>query len=373
VDKESLGLGNDSVLNDPELSHCTHGKRWDLCEMADCREIWELLQQQREERSRDEWDWSHPDLVEKKRGKKSQYEIALEQKQSDRVIGSDDTGVKAANGDDLPDPIPARDLRKIFPDAITLRAAVQFRAITLRQAQVLKGYFDSDQGLPDQKRWAAIGEKIGWSGKTVEREFLALVEKFLKAKGTTDEPRASIEVVHVRGERRPRYYRRHSQQFGEWKREWKELITDREVIRQLRKDGNLMDQSEQTPIPSSPVNRLFGALIRQLANDLPKDESVRPQEISASDWEFNLRRAQRLLAGKKHLTGPWTASEVAKKLARGGRLCRGCRTYLIRGFRINGRKITRAREYCDDACKMRAERRKKKMAVRKSQNAMNQK
>jgi hypothetical protein len=43
-------------------------------------------------------------------------------------------------------------------------------------------------------------------------------------------------------------------------------------------------------------------------------------------------------------------------------LCRGCRTYLIRGFGINGRRITRAREFCDDACKMRAERRKSRMA-----------
>lgn len=266
----------------------------------------------------------------------------------------------------MPDPIPAHDqktLREIFPDAITLRGAVQFRAITLRQAQVLKGYFESDDGLPPGKRWNTIGEKIGWSGKTIGREFVALVEKFLKAKEAADEAGADIEVVHVRGQRQPRYYRWHSLQLGQWKREWKELITDRNLIRQLRKNGNPVDQSDRTPIPSSPVNRLFGALIRQLASDLPKDEPAYPQDVSASDWEFNLRRAQRVLAGKKHLSGPWTAAEVAKKLVRGGRLCRGCRTYLIRGFRINGRKITRAREFCDDACKMRAERRKKRMAA----------
>ena len=121
-----------------------------------------------------------------------------------------------------------------------------------------------------------------------------------------------------------------------------------------------MDRFDRTPIPSSPVNRLFAALIRQFAGELRKDEFVCPTGVSASDWEFNLRRAQRILEGKNHSTGPWTASEVAKKLVRGGRLCRGCRTYLIRGFRINGRKITRAREYCDDACKMKAERRKKR-------------
>ena len=92
--------------------------------------------------------------------------------------------------------------------------------------------------------------------------------------------------------------------------------------------------------------------------------------MSDADWEFNIRWARRRLGGKKHLTGPWTASEAAKKLVRGGCLCRGCRTYLIRGFRINGQKITRAREYCDDACKMRAERRKQRMAAPKSSDAM---
>jgi hypothetical protein len=70
-------------------------------------------------------------------------------------------------------------------------------------------------------------------------------------------------------------------------------------------------------------------------SELRKDELVCPTDVSASDWEFNLRRAQRVLAGKNHSTGPWTAAEVAKKLVR------GCRTYLIRGFRIN---VVKSRE-----------------------------
>ncbi len=127
------------------------------------------------------------------------------------------------------------------------------------------------------------------------------------------EPGAAIEVVHVRGERRPRYYRRHSLQFGEWRREWSELITDRKIIQQLRKESAPMIRSDRTPILSSPVNRLFGALIRQLANDLPKDEMIFYTDVRASDWEFNLRRAQRILAGKNHSTGPWTACRSSEE------------------------------------------------------------
>jgi hypothetical protein len=368
VDRESLDCGNDSVLNDPLLGQCRHGKRWDMCEMAACREIWQLYQKQWKDHRRDVKDWQNAYFVEKrrKRGIKSQYEIALEQKQNKRVISSDDDGIEGANADEQTDPIPAggkKLFRYIFPDKITLQAAVQFKAVTLRQGQVLKGYFDSDEALPISKRWAAIGKKIGFSGKTVEREFQTLVGKFLKTRDSPGEPRAAIEAVHVRGERRPRYYRKHSLQFGEWKRGWTELITDRKIIRELREKSTPMIRSDKTPIPSSSVNRLFAALIRQFASDLPKDERVCPKDVSASDWEFNLRRAQRLLAGKRHLTGPWTASEVAKKLVRGGRLCGACRTFLIRGFRINGRRITRAREYCDDACKMRAERRKNRIGA----------
>ena len=84
-----------------------------------------------------------------------------------------------------------------------------------------------------------------------------------------------------------RYYRRHSLRFGEWKREWSELITDRKIIREFRQDGTPMIRSDKTPIPSSPVNRLFAALIRQFASDLPKGERACPKEVSASEWEFN--------------------------------------------------------------------------------------
>jgi hypothetical protein len=186
-----------------------------------------------------------------------------------------------------------------------------------------------------------------------------LVGKFLKTNDSTGELQAVFKMVHVRGERRPRYYRKRSIQIGEWRRAWSELITDKNVIRELRRQRSAMIQSKKTPFPSSPVNRLFGALIKQLASDLPKDPPGRPDGISQSDWDLNLSRARRLLERKS--AGPWTASEVYRTLGRGAHLCGACRTFLIRGFRINDRRITRARQFCDDACKMRAERRKKRM------------
>lgn len=360
MDRQSLGFGNDSVQNDSVLSECTHGQPWDSCHEADCQEIWQLYQQALLEERREEADRVYAQRARKRRGKKkSEFEIALE---TTGASNAEDNETSVADEEANPEPEPPRArklFREIFPDEITLRAAVQFRAVTLRQGELLEAYLESDDGLPDYKRWDAIGRKIACSGRTVEREFQKLVEKFFVEKSKSESAAAgAIELVHVRGERKPRYYRRHTVQFGEWKRNWSELITDRKTIRDLRRRRVPMIQSNKIPIPSSPVNWLFGELIRVFGNAVPNPERLPSEGISASDWEYNIRRARRLLAGKKHLTGPWTPLEVAKKLVRGGRLCRGCRTYLIRGFRINGRRITRAREFCDEACKMRAERRK---------------
>jgi len=202
---------------------------------------------------------------------------------------------------------------------------VQFRAVTLRQAELLEAYFDSDDGLANYKRWNAIGQKIGCSGRTVEREFRTLVEKFLKSrsKKAGDGYSTAIEV-HIRGERKPRYYRRYSICFGEWKREWSELITDKKLIRELHRKRVLMTRSKKTPILSSRVNWLFGELIRVFANEVPQPEHVPPEGINAADWEYNVRRAW-LILERKH-AGPWTALEVYRALGRGARQCAACRS-----------------------------------------------
>ena len=360
MDKKSLALGNDSAETESVLKQCEHGLAWEACEFANCQEIWRLYQAAIQEEFCQRADWVATQRARARRGKKkSQYERALEKS---RIANRDDYDFKLPSEDDEKEPeihTGAKLLRNIFPDEITLRAAVQFRALMLRQAELLEAYFASDEGLPNYKRWDTIGREIGCSGKTVEREFRALVEKFLKTrhKKAGNGYNAIIQRVTVRGERQPRYYRKHSVRFGEWQRDWSELITDKKVIHELLRQQVPMSQAYKTPIRSSSVNQLFGALIQQFASDLPKHDLRLPKEVSAKDWEFNLRRARRILERKD--AGPWTALKVYRALGRGARLCGSCRTFLIRGFRINDRRITRAREFCDDACKMRAKRRKK--------------
>jgi len=365
LDREALDFSNDLVRVDPLVGECQHGKEWEKCEAEKCHKIWLMNQEQIGEVESQKSDWIYALKVRKRRGnKKSQYEIALEKA---RVSNPDNYEMKASDDSDknqAEQKSSSKSFRNVFPDKITLQAALQFKALTERQRNVIKVYLNVDEGfpsykLPSYKRWDLIGQEIGCSGKTVEREFRVLVERFLKTKATKGEVGATIKVVHVRGKRRLRYYRMHSLQFGEWSREWSELITDGKIIRELRRQGVPFIRSDKTPVLSSPVNQLFGKLIRHFGSDVPKSEQMLPVGMSAADWEFNVHWAGRVLSGKKHLTGPWTALEVARKLVRGAGLCGACRTFLIRGFRINGRRITPARKFCDNACKMRSQRRKK--------------
>jgi hypothetical protein len=359
LDSRSLDFGNDPVRDDASLQSCEHGQPWESCEDEDSREIGRLDRErvQEEDRERDARVYAQKYGKRRPEGK-SQYEIALEQP---RVLKREDYEIKLPEEEEEEEsqsapPAPRKLFCNIFPDEITLRAALQFKALTTFQANLLRAYVDFDNELPTYKIWKTIGEKIGCSGKTVEREFLYLTGKFLATNNATGQRTATISIVHVRGERRPRYYRRHSIQIGEWKRDWSELITDKKLIREIRRQRAAIVESEKIPIPSSPVNRLFAALIRHFASDLPGG-NVRPYDANVHDWEYNLRMAERLLRQKS--TGLWTALEVYRTLGRGAHLCQACRTFLIRGFRIHGRRITKAREFCDDACKMRAERRKK--------------
>ena len=178
MDKQSLALGNDSAESKSVVTECGHGLRWEACESANCQEIWHLYQGAIQEESRQRADWVAAQKARARRGKKkSEYEIALEQS---RASKREDYEIKLPRKDDEEEPevlATAKRLRNVFPDEMTLRAAVQFRALTLRQAELLEAYFESDEGLANYRRWDAIGRKINCSGKTVEREFRTLVEK----------------------------------------------------------------------------------------------------------------------------------------------------------------------------------------------------
>jgi hypothetical protein len=106
-----------------------------------------------------------------------------------------------------------------------------------------------------------------------------------------------------------------------------------------RAHGSIQEKSN----PIEPVNRLFGTLMQRFVSDLPKGNLVLPKGVRASDWDFKRHRAQRFLKWKKKTDlARGLLRELYRALGRGARLYGSCHTFLIRGFRINGRRIIRA-------------------------------
>ena len=148
--------------------------------------------------------------------------------------------------------------------------------------------------------------------------------------------------------------------FRNWRFSWRELLNDRALIRRLRIDRPVIHW-RQTPYRQSPMNRLFGALIRELgqefkapSNRLPRGVEWPPLEF-AKDWEFNVQKAKKLLS-KRYPGGSWTVSQIYHAFGRQAVLCGGCRTPVLRGFRIAGRLVTSRAQYCDAACKVKGRR-----------------
>ena len=132
MDKKSLALGNDPAESESFPRECKHGVAWEACEVVNCQAIWRLHQEAVHEEAREKADWVAAQNARARRGrKKSRYEIALEQS---RVSKLEDYEIKLPSKDDEEEPeidSVAKILRNVFPDEITLRAAVQFRAVTL--------------------------------------------------------------------------------------------------------------------------------------------------------------------------------------------------------------------------------------------------
>jgi len=361
LDTESLEFSNDFDQNGP-LGQCLHGYKWDSCRDPQCQEIWNLCQEQAREHLREIKGKQQTRRPLKERGEKTpQYEIALEEESKSRFLDEKEE----LRGDDEVTVTPwvIRRFADIFPNDISIRAAIQFKALTQRGGKILRRYLEAEKEAREANKeliltalWEKIGQEVGCSAKTVGREFIRLIERFFVERNVRppDFP-GHIKLVRVRGERRPRFYRIHSVQFGKWRQVWSELITDRSMIRDLRKKGHLPIQSSVVPLRSSPVNRLFGDLIATFGEGLLQSKGS-PDYISPRDWEYNLKRAKRLLSGKNHRAGPWAASDVYRIIGRGSTLCKACHTPLLRGFKINDRLITRRRQFCDDACKMNSKR-----------------
>jgi len=232
--------------------------------------------------------------------------------------------------------------------------------LTERQAKIGHILLDLPRGGMKKNIWEQIARTLGCSSKTVKREWERINTR-LSEKKHVYYPPGSIVVIKTRGQRVPQYWLAHEFNVRNWRFSWRELINDRALIRRLLRQGRPVIHWQQTPYRQSPMNRLFGALIRELgqefkdpSNQIPDGAEWPPLEF-AEDWEFNVQKAKKLLS-KRYPSGSWTVSHASHALGRRSALCNGCRTPVLRGFRIGGRLVTRRARYCDAACKMKGRR-----------------
>jgi len=95
----------------------------------------------------------------------------------------------------------------------------------------------------------------------------------------------------------------------------------------------------------------------QLALAIYSQDGRCPNGFNQKEWKKNLLRAKDLV-GKRRLTandlGEITNAIIPRRRAKNWRkqLCGWCHTPLLIGYSLDGHKITRAKEFCSDACKM---------------------
>lgn len=355
----SVDLSNETASEAP---FCTHQIPLHRCPEATCRQVLRLYQEQIEE-NRQETALSKKAKRPRKERKETEGEIRLEEEALQDWENTEKGGGYV--------------YRSGLPfNRQTVRAMFQYGALTVRQARTAEIFLElreenkrreerNEPTLTRAQIWARVAADLGSSTRTVRRQFKRAKET-LSAKPKANVPQyapGSVLIERVRGERTPRYYLVRRYAFRNWQRTEFKRVFDRASIRKLLKDPlREKHHSSSIPIHRGPMNRLFGDLIQHFASDLPKHKTLPPTSFGRADWNHNVRHARRILESKNHRPGPWTASEVYQKLGlgHGWKLCKGCGSLILRGFRINGELITRRREFCDDACKMVSKRRAKK-------------
>jgi hypothetical protein len=144
----------------------------------------------------------------------------------------------------------------------------------------------------------------------------------------------------------------------ERRRTWDELVCGRANIGSLRRALSVEDQKV---IEIS--DRAMSDLLVALGDAIYRNKVKCPREMSAKDWRHNLRIARKQVRGKRFENIADVYAAIIPKIKVDSRKarqipCGYCHTPMLFGFVIGGRKITRRKRFCSDACKMARKRRK---------------
>jgi hypothetical protein len=210
--------------------------------------------------------------------------------------------------------------------------------------------------------WRAVAARAGCSPERARRAMLPAVHRWHTMAGRNDRLTLESHVVitRVRGSRQGDVWTRHTYRLGRREMSWSERVTSRKERRAALATPDTQLERHYLEIPTTRMRRLALALMLRLSGlPIPDDEMTRCLTASRA-WEHNIQWAERKLRRARSRTKRPTVSvaDILRVLAHGNRLCRAWHTPILAGCRIDGHMVTRGREFCSDACKMRVQRRR---------------
>lgn len=283
-------------------------------------------------------------------------------------VGSRDPALQAVSeGMPGPDTVPDDSASASPHDPLApLTDMVAIGIITALEAKALRAAFSL---LRDGRRssWRAVAKIAGCRHQVARKTALRALHLWHTTAGLTDRLETSTQpvVIRVRGSRQREVWTRETQQFGRRRVSRSKLVTDRRDREQVLKKHLPNEDRHYREYRASPMRELLDSLTLHLtapAEGPAKGGAEKCGLLSPKDWAHNLRWAirkiQRGTRAKKR-PPPESFKDYLLVLAKGCPPCPNCRTPILVGCHLDGQRISRNRQFCDDSCKMQQERRRK--------------
>jgi hypothetical protein len=238
---------------------------------------------------------------------------------------------------------------------LQLAEAVRIGILTPHEKNVLAAVFTI---IHEGRRlsWRVVARLAGGSPDRARRELGPAFHRWHAVCGPNDQlvPESQTTITRVRGIRQPDVWRRHTFRLGSREMSWSERVTDLTERRAALATHHSLLKRNLRQLPTTTMRSLTTALALHLAGLKIPDDAATKRLKDSADWSHNLAWAERKLKrARSRTTRPITSvADILRVLAGTDPLCRACHTPILAGCRIGGRMVSRAREFCCDACKM---------------------
>jgi len=276
-------------------------------------------------------------------------------------LGAEDSKLKVGLGEQGNDGPGASGKESISHDerVLQLAEAVRIGMLMPHEGALLTAAFTI---IHEGRRlsWRAVATLVGCSTERARRALLPALHRWHTTCGRND--RLILEshttLTRIRGSRQGDVWTRHTFRLGSRQMSWSERVTDAHKRRAALATRDHRLERTYRQLPTTRMRSLATALVLNLSGlDIPDDEETQRLKDSP-DWKHNIRWAERKLERARSRTKRpiFRVADILRVLASGGPLCRDCHTPVLVGCRIDGHTVTRGREFCCDACKMKAQR-----------------